>query len=46
MSFSLYLDKIVGREVSFQAAAISGVTDFDFPDTSWTKYIKRTIYKQ
>ena len=34
MSFSLYLDRIVGREVSFHAFVISGVTDPDSPDTS------------
>ena len=34
MSFSLYLDRIVGRDVSFHAFVISRVTDPDSPDTS------------
>ena len=34
MFFSLYFDRIVGRDVSFYAFVISGVTDLDSPNTS------------
>ena len=34
MSFSLYLDRIIGRYVSFHAFVISGVADRDSPNTS------------
>ena len=34
MSFSFYLDRIVGRDVSFHAFVIPEETDLDFPDAS------------
>ena len=34
MSFSLYLDRIIGRYASFHAFVISGVADRDSPNTS------------
>ena len=34
MSFSFYLDRIVGRDVSFHAFVIPEVTDLDSPDAS------------
>ena len=45
MSFSSYLDKIVDREVSFQAGVISGLTDFDSPDTSLNEILDRTFHE-
>ena len=41
MPFSLYLDKIVGRDFSFHAFVISGVTDLDSPDTSLNEILNR-----
>ena len=45
MSFSSYLDKIVGREVSFQAAVIPRVTDFDSPHTSLNEILYRAFHE-
>ena len=39
MSFRLYLDRIVGRDVSLHAFVISGVTDLDSPDTSLSEIL-------
>ena len=41
MPFSLYLDRIVDRDISFHAFVISGVTDLDSPDTS----LNETLYR-
>ena len=43
MSFSLYLDRIVGRDVSFHAFVISGVTNLDSPDTSLNEILYRVL---
>ena len=43
MSFSLYLDRIVGRDVLFHAFVISGVTDLDSPDTSSNEILYRVF---
>ena len=43
VSFSLYLDKTVGRHVSFHAFVISGVADLDSPDTSLNAILYRVF---